>query len=179
MRELIDLIKYHSCEVFLNEDGDDLIVELRKGATIEDIARFEIDNGLELPRVLKELLLFSNGINLFGLQILSIQEMEFFPQSKIISFHNWGNGDFDCLSVGGDYTRGAVVFMSHTEDNLEVVSNSLMEWFAGVIAEIKKEGTLLHPLDYNERQTNGMYKKIEHPNNPCIDLSDTQKTDRK
>lgn len=66
------------------------------------------------------------------------------------------------MAVDGDYIRGSVVFLSHTEDNLVLVSNSLIDWFTGVIAEIKKEGTLLHPLDYNERQSEGMYKKITH-----------------
>lgn len=50
--------------------------------------------------------------------------------------------------------------MSHNEDKLALVSNDLTEWLIGVITEIKSIGTLLHPLDYNERELEGMYKNI-------------------
>lgn len=160
MSELIDLIKLYAGSVLLSEDGEEMTIELMDGATIENIVRFEKDNALVLPAELRELLLFSNGLDLFELQILSLEEMEFFRESEVVSFHNWGNGDFDCLSIGGDYPVGSVVFMMHSEDKLFHVSNSLQEWFAGVIQEIKREGTLLHPLDYNERESNGIYKMI-------------------
>ena len=29
----------------------------------------------------------------------------------MVSFHNWGNGDFDCCTIGGAYHKGAVLFM--------------------------------------------------------------------
>ena len=162
MSELVNFIESYCNETFLDEDGDSLIIELKKGVALEDIRKFEIDNGIDIPEGLKELLLFSNGINLFGLQVVSLEEMEFFPNTEMLSFHNWGNGDFDCLSVGGDYPKGAVVFMSHNEGETVLVSDSLVEWFKGVISEIKKLGALLHPCDYSERESEGMYKNISH-----------------
>ena len=156
------MIETYRRETFLDEDENSLIVELREGAAIESITKFEVDNHLKLPEDLKELLLFSNGIDLFGIQIHSLDEMEYFPRSEILTFHTWGNGDFDCLSVGGDYSRGTVVFMSHNEDRLALVSDSLTEWFTGVIADIKRTGTLLHPFDYNSRESEGIYKGILH-----------------
>lgn len=162
MIELIKIIENYCGETFLDEDENSLIVELREGVAIESITKFEINNGLKLPDDLKKLLLSSNGINLFGIQIHSLEEMEFFLRSRILTFHNWGNGDFDCLSVGGDYPIGTVLFMSHSEDNLALVSNNLIEWIIGVVAEIKRVGTLLSPSDYNERESEGMYKNILH-----------------
>lgn len=162
MGKLIKMIKSHCSKIILNEDGDNLTIELADAVVIEDISKFEIVNDIEVPEDLKELLLFSNGVNLFGLQILSLEEMEFFPNTGILSFHNWGNGDFDCLSIGGDYPKEAVVFMSHNEDNTVLVSDNLVEWFKRVISEIKELGTLLHPLDYSERKLEGLYKNISH-----------------
>lgn len=162
MSELTDILEFYYKEIFLDEDENCLIVELREAASIEDISKFEIDNEVQLPEDLRKLLLFSNGLILFGMQINSVEEIEYFPQSKILTFHNWGNGDFDCLSVGGDYPKGTIVFMSHTENKLAIVSNSLTNWFVEVIAEIKSLGTLLHPLDYKIRGSEGMYKNILH-----------------
>ena len=162
MSELVKIIETYRIETFFDEDENRLIIELREGVTIESITKFEVDNDIKLPEDLKELLLFSNGIDLFGIHIHPLEEMEYFPHSGILTFHNWGNGDFDCLSVGDDYPRGTIVFMSHTEDKLALVSNSLKEWFTGVIAEIKRIGALLHPLDYDKRESEGMYKNVSH-----------------
>ena len=162
MNELKKVLKSYCNKTLLDEDGDNLIIELNEGVDKEVIVRFEADNGIELPKDLKELLLFSNGLNLYGLQIFSIAEMEFFPNAKMLSFHSWGNGDFDCISVGADYPEGAVVFMSHNEDNTALVSSHLIVWFKEVISEISKLGTLLHPLDYDERESEGMYKNVSH-----------------
>lgn len=162
MSQLVKIIETNCREIFFDEDENRLIVELREGVDIESIKKFEKKNDIKLPEDLKELLLFSNGIELFGLRIVPLEEMEYFPYSGILTFHNWGNGDFDCLSLGGDYPRGIIVFMSHSEDKLASVSNSLIEWFTEVISEIKKKGALLHPLDYDERELEGIYKNVSH-----------------
>lgn len=162
MGNITEIIEFYRKKTFLDEDGNNLIIELREKANIEDISRFEIDNGFEMPEDLKELLLLSNGLVLFGIQIQSLEEIEYLPRSGILTFHNWGNGDFDCLSVGGDYPKGAIVFMSHSEDKLISVVDNITDWFIRVIAEIKSKGTLLHPLDYDERESEGIFKKISH-----------------
>jgi hypothetical protein len=162
MSALVKIIETYRRETFFDEDGNILIVEFGEGATMESIKKFEVDNDIKLPEDLKELLLYSNGIGLFGIQIHALEEMEYFPRSCILTFHTWGNGDFDCLSIGGAYPRGTIIFMSHSEDKLAIVSNNLIEWFLGVIAEIKGTGTLLHPLDFDERGLEGMYKNVSY-----------------
>jgi hypothetical protein len=162
MHALIRILRANRNETLLDEDGDNLVVELREGVAIEEILKFERSHGIELPEDLKELLLFSNGVHLFGLDIFSLDEVAYFPNSGILSFHSWGNGDFDCISVGGDYPKGTVVFMAHSEDHTSVVCNNLVAWFEGVIIEVKERGTLLHPMDYKEWEAEGMYQKISY-----------------
>lgn len=94
---------------------------------------------------------------------------------RILTFHNWGNGDFDCLFVGSEFPKDSIVFMSHSENKLVIVSDSLNNWFADVIGVIKNIGTLLHPLDYKIRGSDGIYKNILKQ----IDENDEHKQNRK
>ena len=94
MSELVNFIESYCNKTFLDEDGDSLTIELKKGVALEDIRKFEIDNSIDIPEGLKELLLFSNGINLFGLQVVSLEEMEFFPNTEILSFQHFLRGRF-------------------------------------------------------------------------------------
>jgi len=160
MNDLIKIIESCINETFLDEDGDRLTIKLREAGKAKDILNFELSKGIQLPDDLKKLLLFSNGMNFLGLRILSLEEIEFFPHSRILSFHNWEDGDFDCISINGDYPEGTILFMFHSEDNLEPVCNNLVEWFKEVILEIKKIGSLRHPLDYSNKELEGMYKNI-------------------
>lgn len=160
MSDLVNIISSCSSETFLNEDRNVLRIELSSGALIEDILKFEKHNGIILPGDLRNLLLFSNGLNFLGLSILSLEEIEVFTNSGMISFHSWGNGDFDCLSTGENYPQGTVIFMLHSEEETYVVSDRLTTWFKAVISEIKMNLTLLHPLDYQSGKSEGMYKSI-------------------
>ncbi len=156
------MIKTYSERALFDEDGNKIIVEPREGASLADVSKFEATHGMEMPLDLKELLLFSNGMNFFGLDILSLEAMEFFPTTGMVSFHNWGNGDFDCLSTGGDYPKGSVIFMAHAEDNTSLISNSLADWFEGVFKEKEEVGALLHPMDYQYSELDGLYKNTSY-----------------
>lgn len=161
MQNTVKIIESYRNDTFVGEDGNILSIIVSEGAAIEDIRDFEYENGIVLPEDFASLLLFSNGINLFDIELLPLEEIEYFPDSQIISIHNWGNGDFDCLSLqGAHYNIGSIVFMSHSEENLSFVSLNLREWVLGVIQEVRAFGTLLHPSDYDYRQENGMYKDI-------------------
>ena len=102
--------------------------------------------------------MFSNGINLFGQKIFSLEEMEFFNVSNVISFHSWGNGDFDCILIDEEQKEETVFFMKHSNDALTPVCSSLYNWIKEVIKEIQQKGTLLHPDDYLVRSEEGVYK---------------------
>ena len=160
MISLPEIIKLHCNKELIDEDGEKSTIELREGLSSEEISKFELDKNIELPIDLKDLLLFSNGLNLFGLTIFPLEEMEYFSLTKIISFHSWGNGDFDCVSLGGDYPKGSVVFMRHSEGNLTPVIDNLTDWFINVIQELTTTGTLYHPLDYEHLDVDGFYKEV-------------------
>lgn len=160
MSRLIELLQKFKYEALLDEDGEELRISLSKGVTLKAINDFESKEGIELPTELKELLIFSDGLVLFGQQILSLDEIEYFANEKIISFHAWGNGDFDCIAVNQITKENTVYFMSHSVDNLIPIRSSLFGWIKDVINEIQQKGTLLHPYDFAERNEEGIYKSI-------------------
>ncbi len=158
MSTLVNIIKSHSNSAFLDEDGNPINIQLKEGVVKEDIITFEKNISIDLPKELKELFAFSNGLDLFGITLCSMEEMDFFEDSQLLGFHNWGNGDFDCISLGGLYPKGSIVFMAHNEDTTTLVSNDLTSWIEEVISEIKKTGALRHPLEYNKSIIEGVYK---------------------
>jgi hypothetical protein len=160
MKKAVEIIKRYQNFTFLDEDENEINIELSNGASSAEIFRFEKKDKIKLPSDLKELLMFSNGFDLFGLQILSLERMEFFPGEQILSFHNWGNGDFDCIALSGVFPSGTVLFMHHSEDNLIPVKNTFGDWLESVIKEVESKGTLLHPSDYNSRKEDGVYKQV-------------------
>jgi len=161
MNEIANLIKVQRHRRFTDENGNQIGIELREAVTDEAISQFEAENAVSIPSELKKLLEFTNGLVFLGLHVLSIDEIEFFPNTGLLSFHNWGNGDFDCISTGKVYPENSVIFMNHSEDEIAFVSPTLEEWLKRVSNEIGKYGALLHPMDYMERQVEGMYKNIK------------------
>ncbi len=156
------LNKYINC-VFLDEDGNSLKMDFNDSISTSQLLDFEKTNDLKLPEDLRELLLISNGGNFFGLHILSIDEMMVYSNSGLINFHNWGNGDFDCISLGNIYKAGTVIFLSHSEYLNFRVSENLGDWLNSVINEIRVNGTLLHPMDFNQRDVEDcLYEKISN-----------------
>lgn len=155
MQRVIELIKNNTSKTYLDEDGNPLSISLNKGISLTRIESFEKLHNMKLPSELKELLLFTNGINLFGVEILSLETMEFFPEENKLLFHHWGNGDSDFIDE-----NGATFFSAHSIENLIAVSPSLSSWLDGVIKEIKLKGTVLHPMDYTNREDEiGLYRK--------------------
>jgi hypothetical protein len=156
MKQIIEIIIASSGKSYLDEDDNILNITLYKGAPLIKINELEKRYGVHIASELKELLLFSNGINLFGIEILSIESMEFFHVEKKIAFHNWGNGDFDVIDEAGQ-----IYFSNHSIEALILVSSSLSNWIVSVIEEIEIKGTLLHPIDYSNRENEeGVYRKI-------------------
>ena len=160
MGRIVELLKRFAHVVLHDEDGEELKVSLSKGADLVSIEEFENKEDVKLSTELKGLLMYSDGLVLFGQQILSLSEMEYFASDNIVSFHAWGNGDFDCISVNQSEQEETIYFMSHSVDDLTPVHYSLFGWIKDVIAEIQQKGTLLHPYDFTERNEEGIYKSI-------------------
>ena len=157
MHQILKIINEYLNTSFLDEDGNILNIELRKGTDFAKIDQIEMRYGMHIPFELRELLLFSNGISIFGIQILPIEAMEFFSYEKKISFHNWGNGDFDVINENGQ-----IFFCNHSVEALTLISFSLSNWITDLIKEFENFGTLLHPMDYkfNKELQTGLYKKV-------------------
>ena len=61
--ELSELI----CKIIEITDTDEYNMEFSPGATDEEIAQFEIDNGIKFPELVKEWLRFTDGCDMFNI----------------------------------------------------------------------------------------------------------------
>jgi hypothetical protein len=161
MSFILNFLDTYKNKTILDEDENKLSLILNKGATIKQLSDFEKKYNIELPEDFKNLLLYSNGLNLFGVEIRALDEIEYIDDAGILIFHNWGNGDFDCLALNSKYETGSILFMNHSPDVLMTVSPSLQSWLESVMQEIEKFGVLFHPSDYNCREENGLYAKLK------------------
>lgn len=160
MGPVLELLDRHSIKVLKDEDGQQLVMSKPPGLSPEQIADFELRRGIRLPSDLRDLLVYSNGLDLFGVQIQPLDEMELFEENLLLTFHNWGNGDFDSISVNPDIEYGNVFFTDHSPDNSTSLDISFYDWIAAVIREIEDKGTVPHPMDYGMRDEEGVYKKV-------------------
>ena len=144
-----------------DEDGEPLEVLLESPLAEEDLDRYEQSIGVELPHEFRDLLLITNGMCLFGLAIMPVDQQTYFRDQGIIAFHNWGNGDFDCVAaLPSKYNDGTVVFMNHSPDVTARIAESLSEWLEKAVLEIQGKGALLHPSDYREGREQGVYQHV-------------------
>jgi hypothetical protein len=147
--------------VLKDEDGNTLSLVLREPATERAILDREKSIGTTLPMQLKELLSISNGIGLFGVELMPLSELYYFTEQSIVQFHPWGNGDFDCITTRGcEEGEGRVVFMNHSPHVLSLIELSLASWMRRVVAEVTKKHVLLHPADYRVRDDMGLYGNV-------------------
>jgi len=145
--------EHYLSETYHGEDSRTLKLERNVGLSKEEIARYEGSLGIRLPNDFHEMLQFSDGMNFFEERILSTSEQEFISSGSLLTFHDWGNGDFDAIVVESKtqsmLPSGFVVFICHESGCIEPVTGSLRSWFRLVLEEIKIRGTLLHPDDYH------------------------------
>ena len=140
-----------------NEDGFESLLELETAASKQEIQSREASWGMKLPGQLGELMQVTNGMYLFGLEIMSLGALDEFPEYGLIAFHNWGNGDFDCVTTSSSkYPAGTIVFMNHSPDVTVKVADSLAEWLTRVVQE-ERDGGVAHPMDLQEH---GVYRHV-------------------
>jgi hypothetical protein len=146
---------------YRDEDGAICVGRKRDPLSAGDISRMAARFGQCLPLELKRLLELSNGVSLGVIDVFDVSKLLWFPRSRLIAFHAWGNGDFDCIAcMGSAWPQGSVVFMNHGEQRIEHVAASLSTWLTKVIGELQDKGTLLHPADYALRDEPGMYRPV-------------------
>ncbi len=153
-KNIPELLAAYKGKIFTDEDENEVGLHLEKGASEKRIAAFEKKYNL-LPASYRELLKFSDGVDLFGAEILPLDAIEYYDVYDAFSIHNWGNGDFDLITAGGK-----IVFLDNEHEELIPVSNSLHAWLEEVAGEIKARGALAHPEDYLDLKRNGLYKKV-------------------
>ncbi len=110
------------------------------------ISEWESSNNFQLPDDFREFVARWNGGYLFGMDIVPL-EQSLYMRAGLLAFHNWGNGDFDCLDPSAGKDSG-VVFANHENGQTTQVAPSFRDWLARAIEEKKTRGVLLHPMDY-------------------------------
>jgi hypothetical protein len=160
MKSITKIVEKYKKQIFNDVDGDDITLERNKKASKIAIEKFEKQTGAKLPSQLKELYSFSNGVDLFGSEIVPIF---YEPDFNAFQLHGWGDGDFDYIME-----NGKIAFLDNRSRKLVPFAKSLAEWAEKVILEIKKNGTLSHPddfLNYEEKDAlyYPVYLKIKTP----------------
>ena len=160
MEEIGSILDSYANQAFEDEDGASITIKRNIGASADEQDAFMEREKIVLPKELKELLMYSNGMDLFGISLLSLEEMIYYGNEKLLVFHNWGNGDFDSILLDQKNKNfGSVYFMNHSPDKIYLVSPSITDWVKNVIHEVQQKGTLYHPCDYVE-SGNGLYGHI-------------------
>lgn len=129
-----------------------------------------------LPRPLVgswlELLRISNGLDLFGVEVFGVtppadvnpEDAEELWKRRMVPFHAWGNGDFDCLDLTKVVEGEApVAFWSEETGNPFPLTHSFERWARAATVEIELFGRLLHPEDYRHPKyanAQGVYESI-------------------
>ncbi|MFG0283593.1 MAG: SMI1/KNR4 family protein [Phycisphaerales bacterium JB039] len=135
------------------EDGGLLELTLPSPTDEQSLGEWEQSRAVSMPRELRDMLAYANPPGLFGLELLALDSID--EYGDLIPFHDWGNGDFDC--IGRD---GAVVFTNHSPDVQVEIAPTLLEWLQRVVGEIEQTGALRHPGDYRDRPEPGVYAHV-------------------
>jgi len=162
VNEIVQTLESYKQLVLYDEDGVALTLESRAGVTEAEFNRFEAAHDTLLPQELRELLAYSDGFVLFGIEIFSLKQVHCYPQEGLFAFHEWGNGDFDAIRVSENQVEdGAILFVNHSPDVAVKVASNLIEWLRQAGLEVQRYGTLLHPMDYQQRSgVSGLYSHV-------------------
>ncbi len=169
------LAKYRGRTLRSHRDAE-LTVSLRDPRRGDEIEAALKAAGVELKGTLLDFLRIADGMDFFGVPILGAapvtpdaQTMLRFPemlQYQLVPFHDWGNGDFDCV----DLTKAVddeppVVFWDDKRDTTVMITHGFGKWLGMVVEDLEKYGKLLHPDDYRTAEFTGATGVYESPAN--------------
>ena len=171
---MVDEVQWDVLEpqTFRGRDGDDLRLVKRAPASDAEIAALAARLALPLTGTYLSFLRVSNGADLFGVKVsgaspepdTNTDDYTDLLSRRLVPFHDWGNGDFDCIdltkTVGGE---PPVCFWNDETGNLFPICAGFGRWSRMAAFEVQTHGFLIHPKDYFEpRYANaqGVYESI-------------------
>jgi hypothetical protein len=149
-----------------------LTLTRRPPASEADIDALRARLPLPLVGSLVEVLRVSDGLDLFGVEVFGTRLPESTNEEnvrelykrRLVPFHDWGNGDFDCLDltkvVDGETP---VAFWNDEMENVFPITHNFARWARASVVEIELYGRLLHPRDYFDprwENAQGVYESI-------------------
>lgn len=152
-------------------DGERRVVRA-PAPTPEALAAYTARLPLPLAGSYAAFLPLADGMDYFGIHISGVTAPEDTDpdavaellRRRLVPFHDWGQGDFDCLdltkAVGGEVP---VAFWSEELDDPFPITHSFEKWLRQVAVEIELYGRLLHPNDYADARwanAQGVYESI-------------------
>lgn len=159
-------------QTFRGRDGDDLRLVKRAPASEAEIAVLKARLALPLTGTYLDFLRVSNGADLFGVKVsgtapepeTNAGDYTELLARRLVPFHDWGNGDFDCIdltkAVGGE---PPVCFWNDETGNLFPICAGFGRWSRMAAFEVQTHGFLIHPRDYFEpryENAQGVYESI-------------------
>lgn len=130
------------------------------GLTEDQLSRYEGRMGVNLPRALRELMLYADGVRMDAIEIQPASGQCYYEDQQVLTFHNWGNGDFTGLWFDKHESEQKVVFVNHNPGALAVVSPSFADWFWAIIDEYQQHEEIAHPIDHVYNPRPGVYLSV-------------------
>jgi hypothetical protein len=156
------LDKLSQLEIF-DADGNRKAFDMQPGLSRAQIREWETSNKKVLSEDFLAFIGRWNGGHLFGLEILPLEETNYIGAESHLSFHNWGNGDLDCIGISSE-NSGKIFFANHENGQISQVAPSFYIWLSKVIEEKQKHRVLYHPMDYiiSKPTYRGLYADVPY-----------------
>jgi hypothetical protein len=155
--------------------GRSLDIQLRPPIAERDVAALLDAAGVTITGTWREMLTTTNGISLFGVDVLglgpatdprSVLSYRAMLQYNLVPFHDWGNGDLDCLDMTKTMDdEPAVVFWDDKRDTTVMICSGFAKWIGMAVEDLERYGKLLHPDDYRTPEFTGATGVYESPAN--------------
>lgn len=153
-------------------DGTPLALTLRPAATEAEIAALLARCAMPLTGTFVDALRVSNGLDLFGVSVsgtlpdpeTNSDDWAELLKRRLVPFHDWGNGDFDCLDLTKTVSgEPPVCFWNEEQGNMFPITSGFGRWTRMATFEVQTHGFLLHPRDYFDpryEKVQGVYESI-------------------